>query len=110
MKHEIRRLKAGGEGRASPSDSPARTGQPPSTSGSINSEAEQLRAENGRLKEKIEQLVLLLEEPPRPGAPHQHLLPCHSFARTYPTSPCVEQRVALELLRKCRQSIPVSCG
>ena len=43
-------------------DRSARTEQP------LNSETELLKAENGRLKEKIEQLVLLLEEPPRRGA------------------------------------------
>ena len=33
------------------------------------------------------------------GAPHQHLLPCHSFSHTHLKSACVEQRSSTGLLR-----------
>ena len=64
MKHEIRRLKAGSPPRKTIFDAGAGSGDGPTAAAAVE-ENEELKAENARLKGKIEQLVMMLEEAPR---------------------------------------------
>jgi hypothetical protein len=69
MKHEIRRMKAGSPPRKTIFDSGGGSSDGPTRAAAAAAleENEQLKVENASLKDKIEQLVVMLEEAPRSG-------------------------------------------